>query len=221
MASGARTSRLNLPNVITVLRIAACPAVFLLALSGGITNGLWAFVLFVVASLSDLWDGYLARKHGQITDVGKLLDPLADKLLLASTFIPFYLISHRGLGWELPWWGALPLWVLIVVFGREVFMTVFRGYAARRGVVIAAGKAGKYKAFIQNLFSGGVLLWYPVLLIAARENWEGPAWGAWRAFHGAWIGIMLVAALLLTVYSLFDYLWGYRAILLDKQRAHS
>lgn len=202
-------SRLNLPNVITVLRIVACPAIYLLALAGGITSGLLAFVLFVAASLSDLWDGYLARKHGLITDMGKLLDPLADKLLLVSTFIPFYIISHRGPEWELPWWGALPLWVLVVVFGRELFMTVFRSYAARRGVVIAAGQSGKYKAFIQNLFSGGALLWYPIMAIGAARLWSGPLWGAWKAFHGAWIGVMLAVALVLTVSSLVDYLRGY------------
>ena len=202
-------SRLNLPNVITVLRIVACPAIYVLALAGGITNGLLAFALFVAASLSDLWDGYLARKHGLITDVGKLLDPLADKLLVVSTFIPFYIISHRGPEWELPWWGALPLWVLVVVFGRELFMTVFRSYAARRGVVIAAGQSGKYKAFIQNLFSGGALLWYPVMALGADRLWAGPVWGAWKVFHGAWIGIMLAVALVLTISSLIDYLRGY------------
>ncbi len=207
-------SRLNLPNLITVLRIAACPAIVWLALSPDPSLGLWAFVLFVVAALSDLWDGYLARKNQQITDMGKLLDPIADKLLLASTFIPFYMISHRpGDEWPLPWWGALPLWVIIVIFGREIFMTVFRGYAARRGVVIAAGTSGKYKAFVQNLFSGGVLLWYPLIAWAAEGGWGGAFWSIWREIHGAWIGVMLFAALILTIASMMDYLWSNRALL--------
>lgn len=205
--------RLNLPNFITVLRIAACPAIVWLALSRDPWLGLWAFVLFLAAALSDLWDGYLARKNEQITDIGKLLDPLADKLLLASTFLPFYLISHRaGEGWELPWWGALPLWVIIVIFGRELFMTVFRGYAVRRGVVIAAGTSGKYKAFIQNLFSGGVLLWYPLVAFAAEGSWSGGFWTLWQTFHGLWIGVMLLAALILTVASMIDYLWTNRGL---------
>ncbi len=208
--------RLNLPNLITLLRIAACPAIVWLALSRDPTMGLWAFVLFVAAALSDLWDGYLARKNQQITDVGKLLDPLADKLLLASTFVPFYLISHRpGDQWPLPWWGALPLWVMIVIFGREVFMTVFRGYAARRGVVIAAGKSGKYKAFVQNLFCGAVLLWYPLIALAAERMWDGSFWEYWQSLHGLWIGVMLLVALVLTVFSMMDYLWSYRALLMS------
>ncbi|MGD8321314.1 MAG: CDP-alcohol phosphatidyltransferase family protein, partial [Gemmatimonadota bacterium] len=132
--------RLTLPNIITVVRIAVCPVIFVLAMSPGVGERFWAFVLFVVAGLSDVWDGYLARRYGWITDVGKLLDPLADKLLLAATFIPFYLLSHRGTELGLvPWWGALPLWVVLVIFGRELLITVFRAYAANRGVVIAAG----------------------------------------------------------------------------------
>ena len=213
-------SRLNLPNFITVLRIVVCPVIVWLALSQDPSLGLWAFVLFVLAAVSDLWDGYLARKNEQITDMGKLLDPIADKLLMASTFVPFYLISHRpGDEWPLPWWGALPLWVLVVIFGREIFMTGFRAYAARRGVVIAAGKSGKYKAFIQNLFSGGVLLWYPLLAFAATGGWNGGFWAFWRAFHGLWIGVMLLAAIVLTVASMIDYLWGYRALVTGDAQA--
>jgi CDP-diacylglycerol--glycerol-3-phosphate 3-phosphatidyltransferase len=213
MAEGG--GRLNLPNILTVLRIAACPAVFFLALSGTVGTGLAAFALFVAASVTDLWDGYLARKHGLVTDIGKLLDPIADKLLVVATFIPLYMISHRGdAGAALPYWGALPMWVLVVIFGRELAITVFRSYAARRGHVIAAGQSGKYKAFIQNLFVGGALLWYPVLGMASSRGWEGGFWSLWTGFHGAWIGVMLLVALVLTVYSMFDYLWSYRTLVL-------
>lgn len=207
-------SRLTLPNVITVGRIAVCPAIFLLAISPALGARLWAFVLFVVAGLSDVWDGYLARKHGWITDVGKLLDPLADKLLMAATLIPFYLVSHRGdADLEVPWWGPLPMWVLVVIFGRELLITVFRSYAARKGVVIAAGTAGKRKALLQSLFAGGLLLWYPLLQLARGRTWEGvPAWEWWAAFHGAWIGITLALAIVMTLYSMLDYLWSYRSV---------
>jgi len=209
MADSGR--RLNLPNLITVVRIAACPVIFFLALSPEPSKGFWAFGLFVFAAVTDLWDGYLARKNAQITDVGKLLDPIADKLLLVSTFIPFYIISHRpGPEWPLPWWGRLSIWILVIIFGRELFITVFRAWAARRGQVIAAGQAGKYKAFIQNLFSGGALLWYPLIAVGAARGWSGAAWDGWRAFHGLWIGVMLLAAVILTVYSLAVYLWNYR-----------
>jgi CDP-diacylglycerol--glycerol-3-phosphate 3-phosphatidyltransferase len=205
--------RFNLPNLITIARIAACPAVFWMVLTPSVSMRFAAYGLFSAAALSDLWDGYLARKHGLITDLGKFLDPLADKLLTASTFVPFYMLSHgEGPIGPLPWWGALPLWVLLVVFGRELAVTVFRSWAARRGVMISAGKSGKYKAFLQNLFSGGVLLWYPLQMIAIREGWEGGFWGIWSQFHGGWIGITLLLALVLTVFSMADYFWSYRTL---------
>jgi len=204
----------NLPNVITVGRIVACPAIFVLALSPSAGARFAAFVLFVGAGLSDLWDGYLARKHGWITDVGKLLDPLADKMLLVSTFVPFYIISHRGgEAGLIPRWGMLPMWVLIVILGRELLVTLFRQWAVRRDVVIAAGTSGKYKAFLQNLFSGGLLLWYPLHEFAAARGLANVPYRAFVQFHGAWIGVTLLLALILTIYSMVDYLWSYRALL--------
>ncbi len=172
-----------------------------------------AFFLFVLAGLSDVWDGYLARRHGQITDMGKLLDPLADKLLLAVTLIPVFLISHRGGPLdEVPWWGPLPMWVLIVIFVREIFMTLFRSYAVRQGVVIPAGWSGKRKAMFQMFFIGGVLFWYPLAEAGRDAGWTGGLWTAFSTVVQAWVGIMLPIAVLLTVYSLIDYLWSYRTV---------
>jgi len=208
-------SRITLPNLITIARIGVCPASFFLALSASVPGRLWAFVLFVVAGLSDVWDGYLARRYDWITDVGKLLDPLADKLLLVATFVPFYLLSHSDdpVG-RIPWWGPLPAWVVLVIFGRELLITLFRSYAMRRGVVIAAGLTGKRKALLQALFSGGLLLWYPLRMTARTRGWEGAAaWEAWATFHGGWVAVTLALALLLTIYSMLDYLWRYRSVL--------
>ena len=204
---------MTLPNVITVARILACPAIFALALAPGLGARFAAFVLFVVAGLSDVWDGWLARRYDLITDMGKLLDPIADKLLLASTLVPFYMISHRPSPLEVvPAWGPLPLWVLAVIFGRELFMTIFRGYAARRGVVIAAGRAGKRKTLLQSLFIGGLLLWYPVVHLADERGWSGPVWSAVSTFVQAWCAVTLAAAIVLTIYSMLDYLWSYRSL---------
>jgi CDP-diacylglycerol--glycerol-3-phosphate 3-phosphatidyltransferase len=173
-----------------------------------------AFVVFLVAALSDLWDGYLARSQGKITDLGKLLDPIADKLLLAATFIPFYILSQRpGPEGHFPWFGGtLPLWVLVIIFGRELLITVFRSYAARKGVVIAAGSAGKYKAFVQNVFAGSVILWF-ALQSAARTGHRDPdAWARWESIHWSFSVVTLSLALILTVYSMVVYLWGNRTI---------
>jgi CDP-diacylglycerol--glycerol-3-phosphate 3-phosphatidyltransferase len=206
--------RLTIPNLITLARIAVCPILFMMIMAPGTGARLGAFALFVVAGLSDVWDGYLARKYGWITDVGKLLDPLADKLLLVATLVPFYLLSQRpGVIDDVPFWGPLPMWVLVVIFGRELFMTLFRSWAVRRGVVIAAGQSGKYKALVQSLFIGGFLLWLPLARLAADNGWSGTAWSAWRLFHGGWVVAMLIVAVVLTVYSMLDYLWRYRALL--------
>lgn len=206
-------SRFTLPNIVTVARIAACPVIFFLAIAPGVTARFWAFALFVVAGLSDVWDGYLARRYGLITDMGKLLDPIADKLLLVATFVPFYMVSHAGNEVGLiPWFGEMPLWIIVVIFGREIFITLFRSYAARRGVVIAAGKSGKRKALFQALFVGGLLLWYPLRMLAEARGWEGTVWTFWAWFHGAWVAVTLAVAIVLTVYSMIDYLWSYRSV---------
>jgi CDP-diacylglycerol--glycerol-3-phosphate 3-phosphatidyltransferase len=212
--SGSRG--VTLPNIITIARILACPVIFFLAISPGVAARLWAFILFVAAGLSDVWDGWYARRYDLITDTGKLLDPIADKLLLAATFVPFYIVSHSGREVDLVpflfWLVEMPLWVLVVIFGRELFMTFFRGYAARRGVVIPAGKSGKRKTLFQLLFAGGLLLWYPLRMYAESRGWSGGFWMFWTQLHGAWVGIMLMLAVVLTVYSMLDYLWSYRAL---------
>jgi len=206
--------RFTLPNLITLARILACPAIALLALSPGLGTRLGAFLLFVVAAVSDLYDGYLARKYDWITDVGKLLDPLADKLLLAATFVPIWLISTRPDGFgNLPFLGPLPLWVLVVIFGREIFITALRQWAATKGEILAAGQSGKYKAIFQNLFAGGALLWYPIQQWAHMTGLvDGAVWPIWYVIHGTWVSVTLGVALLLTVGSMVSYLRSYRSL---------
>jgi len=217
MTPDTRAGLVNLPNTITLLRIAATPALFFLALAERPGLRFAAFLLFVAAGLSDVWDGYLARKHGWVTDVGKLLDPLADKLLMFASFLPLYIVSHRGGALDaVPWWGTIPLWVLIVIFGRELEITLLRQWAQRKGVLIAAGRSGKLKTLFQSFFVGGLFLWYPLRIVAEREGWVesgGWAWAAWSTFHGAWVGVTLAVAIVLTIYSMFEYLWDNRSLL--------
>lgn len=211
---------INLPNAITLSRILLALVVAPLLFVEGFGPRLWAFVIFLAAALSDLWDGHLARSQNQITDLGKLLDPLADKLLLAATFVPFYLLSH---GVEpqtsFPWFGGkLPLWILLVIFGREAFITLFRGFAARRGVVLAAGKSGKFKAVFQNIFIGAAILWYAFQTAARDRGWSGSFWEGWQRFHFAFTVVILSVAVFLTVYSMVIYLREYRTLNLGGRR---
>jgi CDP-diacylglycerol---glycerol-3-phosphate 3-phosphatidyltransferase len=206
--------RRTLPNAITIGRIILAPVVFILIFVPGFLSRVLAFILFLAAAFSDLWDGHLARKHGWISDFGKLVDPIADKLLLVATFIPFYILSHRGgVVGPLPIWGAsaLPLWVLLVIFGREVAITVLRSVAARRGMVIPAGGAGKVKAVFQNIFIGSALAWYAIVAAGQPAGWSGDAWRYWTLFHTFVTTSTLLVALALTVYSFGVFLWQWRS----------
>src|SRR6185312_13236422 len=123
---------MNLPNALSAGRIVATPLIAILPFANSAGLRLTAFVLFVVAAVTDYVDGYLARSRKQETDLGRLLDPFADKALLVGTFVPMYFLATT-----IPFltlWGpvGLPLWIVLIVLGREVFMTVFRQAAARR-----------------------------------------------------------------------------------------
>jgi CDP-diacylglycerol--glycerol-3-phosphate 3-phosphatidyltransferase len=205
-----------IPNVITVARIALCPIIFVLIFVPTFTARFIAWILFLIAAFSDLFDGYLARKHGWISDFGKLVDPIADKLLLVSTFIPFYVLSNTDpTEGYLPIIDRLPLWILIVVLGRELFVTVFRSFAARRGVVIAAGKAGKHKAVWQNIFIGAAIFWYALQSAAFNRAWTGQAWDWWQKFHAFVFIVSLVVAVILTVYSMIVYMKSWSKLRLQ------
>jgi CDP-diacylglycerol--glycerol-3-phosphate 3-phosphatidyltransferase len=204
----------NLPNAITLGRIVLAAVVAPMLLTDSFTWRLAAFVVFLAAAFSDLWDGHLARSRNLISDFGKLMDPLADKLLLAATFIPFYILSHwREPETPFPWFGwSFPLWILIVIFGRELFITVFRGFAARRGVVLAAGKAGKLKAVFQNIFIGAAIFWYALQSAAREHRWDTKLWIGWEWFHAVFTMVALAIAVVLTVYSLYVYLRDFGAL---------
>ena len=127
---------MTLASKITLLRVLLIPAVMVLMyLSGGQANvWLWiALAVFIVASLSDYVDGYIARKYHQVTDFGKFLDPLADKLLVIAVMTIFCQ------------WGLMPAWALMIVLTREFAVTGLRLVAVGNGTVIAAGWSGKVK----------------------------------------------------------------------------
>jgi CDP-diacylglycerol--glycerol-3-phosphate 3-phosphatidyltransferase len=204
----------TLPNILTIARIALAPVIALLPFIEGWEPKLIAFMVFIAAAISDIYDGKIARERGETTDLGKLLDPLADKLLLFATLIPIYWITRYPMAqYEIPWWGNLPLWVAALLVGREVAMTVFRHVAKKRGVVIAAGGAGKLKTIVQDIFIGATILWFAWKDMAAdfgwRQGWLG-TW--WERLHGTVVAITLAVAVLLTVYSLGVYIYRHRSL---------
>ncbi len=132
---------MNLPNKLTVIRmIMIVPFVIIMLFGDSLTYGKWiALALFVTASLTDLLDGYLARKYDLVTNFGKFMDPLADKLLVCSALICLVELAR------------LPSWVVIIIISREFIISGFRLVAADNGVVIAASYWGKFKTVFQML----------------------------------------------------------------------
>jgi CDP-diacylglycerol--glycerol-3-phosphate 3-phosphatidyltransferase len=200
---------MNLPNALTVGRIAATPLIAALPLANSWGLRLTAFILFVIAAVTDYVDGYIARSRKEETDLGRLLDPLADKLLLLATLIPMYLLAPR-LPFVTPI-GAigLPLWIIVVVLGREIFMTFFRQAAARRGVVIAAIGPAKWKTGLQLFWEGCAFCWFFAATLAGALGWDGSPWRAFAMFNGTVGALAMIVAVALTVYSLAIYMRSF------------
>lgn len=151
----------NLPNTLTVLRLLLVPVFIILGLQQS-WPALWAsFVVFAIAAITDRFDGKLARSWGQITDFGRIADPIADKAL---TLCGFGLLSYQGF---LPWW------LTILIAMRELGITAMRAFFLRRGVVVSANQAGKLKTFMQMVALGTLLIpWaHFVAINEANEGW--------------------------------------------------
>ncbi len=204
---------MNLPNGLTVARIIVTPAIAALPFVESSTARGLAFALFLAAAISDWFDGHLARTRKQETDLGRMLDPLADKLLLLGTFIPMYFLSHQfpfrtNFGdYDLPWW------VVAIIIGREVTMTWFRQFASRRGVVIAAIWPAKWKTAIQLIWSGAAYFWFFVATLMAERGWTGPISRSIGLVCGTLGAVSMLLALSLTLYSLFIYMRDYGYLL--------
>jgi CDP-diacylglycerol---glycerol-3-phosphate 3-phosphatidyltransferase len=203
---------MNLPNALTVARIAATPLIAALPFVDSWKLRLLAFVLFTLAAITDYVDGVIARSRQQETDLGRLLDPLADKLLLVGTFVPMYeLAKTRPFITPLGEVG-LPVWILVVVLGREVFMTLFRQYAKHRGIVIAAIGPAKWKTAFQSIWQGSAYFWFWASTLATVKGWNTDAWNAFALFNGTVGTLMMIGAVVLTLVSLVIYLHSYRRV---------
>lgn len=226
---------MNLPNLISASRIVASPLLAALAFVPSVPIRFAGFLLYLVTAISDHFDGKIARDQGLITDLGKLLDPLADKLLLLGTFVPMFilqapagdpllaLLPRAAEASQYPFvtWVigsvAFPWWVLVPILAREIFMTWFRGFAQKRGVVIAAQRLGKWKAGFQFTWMGASFCWFWYSLAMTQQNWWGSPmplfWARLLGFIGT---VTMFVALALTLISLGDYLVKYRAVFLRR-----
>ena len=150
----------NLPNTITVVRCGVVPILLLLPWFTGKTASQAIAWCFIVSALADVLDGWLARRGQQVTRIGKLLDPLADKLIVCTALIVLVAIPR------IPGWAT---WMVVVIVGRELAVTGLRGLASSQGQVMAATGYGKLKTFAQNFAIGALLFHYPTFGLPAHE----------------------------------------------------
>jgi CDP-diacylglycerol---glycerol-3-phosphate 3-phosphatidyltransferase len=141
----------NLPNLLTFGRIAIVPLIVWLLNDEGHVAGLLAAGAFLVACLSDYFDGYLARRYSLTTTLGKFLDPLADKLLVAGILIMLVGMTRQP---------RVPAWLVVIVMGRELAVTGLRAIASSEGIILPAEELGKYKMIFQMFALHGLLLHY-------------------------------------------------------------
>jgi CDP-diacylglycerol--glycerol-3-phosphate 3-phosphatidyltransferase len=150
----------NLPNTITVVRVGVVPILLLLPWFKHPSSSLIIGWCFTIAAFSDLLDGWLARRGQQVTRIGKLLDPLADKLIVSTALIVLVAIGR------IPLWAT---WMAVVIVGRELAVTGLRGIASSQGQVMAASGYGKIKTFAQNVAIGAMIFYYPSLIFPFRS----------------------------------------------------
>lgn len=174
---------MNVPNYLSVSRVLLVPVFIILMLDPTPMRSLLAGIVFALASATDWLDGYLARRWGQVTKIGKLLDPIADKILITSALVLLVEIDS----------SKVPAWIAIVIIGREIAVTGLRAMAASDGVIIPAENMGKYKVGAQiTAILSFVLNYY------LRAEW---------ADHLGWITLRM--AMVLSLYSGVQYSLNY------------
>jgi len=149
-----REDALNLPNLLTMGRVAVIPLVILLIDRGSPKDCWWAALVYSAAALTDLIDGWLARRMGVVSVLGKFLDPLADKLLVVAILIMLVGMSREP---------RVPAWLVVIVVGREIAVTGLRAIASGEGIIVSAEELGKYKMIFQMFALHGLLLHYTYL----------------------------------------------------------
>jgi len=186
---------MNMPNKLTLLRVIIAPVFMYFFILENFYAKLTALALFVIASLTDLADGYYARKYGIVTGFGKFMDPLADKILVTCALISFIALHY-----------ASPLPVMLIV-GREFAITGLRLLAAYRGVVIPPSWWAKVKTFFQLSFVGLVLGY--VNLIMILEHYQSPAYDFFLFDYPYYINLMLWVTSIITVWTGVNYVIKY------------
>ncbi len=189
---------MNLPNRLTILRI-ILTFIFIIFISlEGLSPKIIAFIIFIIASLTDYLDGYLARRNNQVTDFGKLMDPIADKILILSAFLVFVQMQ------------LISAWMVVVIFSREALITGLRIFAISKGKVLEAEAAGKHKTVSQIV---AIFLIF-VSIIFKEALIKFFSWGGSIDYiFKVSIFVLMIITVSLTVISGLSYLWRNRKLI--------
>lgn len=185
------TARLwTTPNLLSMFRIALVPVLVWLLRDPGPLAGAIAAMLFVLGSLSDYYDGYLARKYGIVTTLGKFLDPLADKLLVVSVLI-MLVAMPCSTELDVPCVPRVPAWLVVLIVGRELAVTGLRSIASSEGITLGAEELGKYKTIFQIFALTGLLMHYRYAIFDFHLGgmyflWIAVVLGLWSAVDYHW-----------------------------------
>jgi len=183
---------MNLPNKLTILRIILVFVFMLFLFSHGVIAKALALITFLAASLTDFLDGFIAKRYNMITDFGKLMDPIADKILVLAAFMAFVQMQ------------LVPAWMVVIIIFREAIVTGMRVTALTRGKVIAADEGGKHK-MVSQVFSIIVILFFLIFKEAEMKVfgfWNESVEGLYRDA----IYILMLVTTLLTLISGISYL---------------
>lgn len=181
---------MNLPNKLTLLRVCMIPLFVILALVETTATQILAVIVFLLACFTDYLDGHIARSCNLVTDFGKFMDPIADKLLVMSALV--ILVSQ----------SRMPAWVCIVMLAREFIISGFRLVAAGKGTVIAAGMTGKAKTVTQMV---------AIVMLFLFSS----AHGGGHGFFYVLSNIVLYASAILSIVSCVEYIWNNRSVIAD------
>lgn len=176
---------MNLPNILSILRIILIPVFIAVFTSHSPGRSQWAALIFIMASLTDWFDGFIARRWQQVTLFGKFIDPVADKLLVLAALIMLVELKR------------VDSWIAIVIIGRDVAITGLRAIASSMGIVIEAKEMGKYKTAVQIMAICLLILGYPVVLF--EKSVDLHYWGT--------VGIWLAA--ILSLVSALEYFFRF------------
>lgn len=189
---------MNVPNKLTLLRVVLTFVLMFLLFSKGLLARYLAFITFIVASLTDLYDGRLARRKNLVSDFGKLMDPIADKILVLAAFLAFVEMK------------IIPAWMVVLIIARELIITSLRLLAITRKTYLAATIGGKHKTLSQIVTIFTILIFLIVKETALRffSFWSS---GLEYWLHWGIVGLMFVTVIL-TLISGISYLWRNRAL---------